>query len=314
MRNHGWPALVLALFTMSAAVGCAAAPARDESRGEPPAGRSEPAETSVPVLINGEPVSWRTLTPLLAEDAGRRVVDELALEAALERTLRARGLTIGDAAIDAERSRWLDLLEREGVSASAESEIRRRRGLGPERFRGLLWRNAALRALIDPAEIEVQESEILLAREIRAGERFAVSGLVLPDAGTAARVLERARTDPGGPAGVVWVEAAERGLTPWHAVVSPADPQYPDALRRAVRATPPGQAGGVVALGEGYAIVLVHAVIPASPLARHDDASLRREIEVRKTRLAMERLAESLVSSTSIGRLDRHLFWDRAGR
>lgn len=263
----------------------------------------------VPLLINGEPVGWDVLTPLLAERAGPQVVDELVLESALRRELRARGLVVDDAAVEAERERWLGLLEQEGFSVTAETEIRRRRGLGPERFGRLLWRNAALRALLDPGETAVGENEVALAREIRHGRRYAATVVVMPDARTAVELVERARGDGRGPLAAVWTLAVERGVSPQHAVISPADPAYPDALRRAVASTPVGSPSGVVALDEGFGVVLVHAVF--EPTGMVDEAGLRAELQTRKTRLAMERLAQRLVGDTTWHAMDRALSWGR---
>lgn len=300
------PAVLLSLTA------CASSPPANRQAARPapitsPEPRREPGP--VPLLINGEPVGWDVLTPLLAERSGSQVVDELVLESALRRELRARGVVIDNSAVEAERDRWLSLLEQEGYSATAESDIRRRRGLGPERFRRLLWRNAALRALLDPAELSIAENEVALARQIRHGRRYAATIVVMPDARSAVELAERSRGDARGPLAAVWTLAAERGILPLHAVISPADPAYPDSLRRTLAATPVGSPSSVVALDDGFGIVLVHAVI--EPTAPIDEAGLRAELQTRKTRLAMERLAERLVNATPWHAMDRGLDWGR---
>lgn len=278
-------------------------PARVSTRGAP-----EPAST-IPLLVSGEPVPWSVLTPMLAEAAGVTVVEELALESALRSLLRARGLAIGDEEIQRERARWLELLESEGVPTSAETQIRRRRGLGPERFRRLLWRNAALRALVEPGEVMVTDDELALARQIRRGERFSASGLVYPDANAAVRALERIRGDGRGTTASFFELASSRTPPPWHGVISPFDPAYPDALRRAIRTTAPGQMTGVIGGDDGFTIALVHARVAPSTDTPGDDDALRRELETRKSRLAMERLAARLLASTTTHAMDRHLSW-----
>ncbi|USN98199.1 MAG: hypothetical protein H6810_08405 [Phycisphaeraceae bacterium] len=270
---------------------------------------SPTAAGAIPLLINGEPVGWDRITPLLAEAAGGQVVDDLVLHSALERELRARGLTIDDAAVRAEHDRWLSLLTQDGVSADTETAIRRQRGLGPERFHDLLWRNAALRALVDPVETEVTDDEVRLASEIRAGRRFATSGVVLPDARSALDVAERARADASGPVAGLWAAAIEHGVLPWHAVLSPHDPATPAALRAALAATPIGSPSGVIALDDGFGVLLVHSEIPAS--TPPPGAALRDELGLKKARLAMERLARRLIASTPSHVLDGGLSWGR---
>ncbi len=315
------PALLL-LALLALMPGCATTPASDTAARTRLSGVSTPTEaqpsreTSSPsaargeetiaLLIGGEPVTWSTLRPLLAEAGGAEVVDELALEHALRRTLRARGLTVGPAEIDAARENWLALLADAGVSAEAESVVRRRRGLGEERFRRLMWRNAALRALVDPAEITPSDAEIGLARAIRTGRRYLASGVIARDTATALAISEGARTNAGGPLAGLWSVATERDLQPFQAMISPLDPAYPDSIRRALAGLPPRTPSGAIAVEEGYAVLVVDAVIePRSSSA--DDAALRRELTIRKTRVAMERLARELVSRTEVTRLDRSL-------
>lgn len=308
MKHSPPPAwIVLPLLLIG---GCGSTP----SRSDPPPNRTTPRASpepgsSIPLLVSGEPVPWSVLTPMLAEAAGGTVVEELALESALRSALRARGLLIGDEDIQRERARWLELLESEGVPPAAETQIRKRRGLGPERFRRLLWRNAALRALVEPGDVMVTAEELALARQIRSGERFSASGLLFPDANGAARALERIRADARGVTAAFWTTVSTRPTQPWHGVISPFDPAYPDALRRAIRTTPPGQMSGVIGGDDGFTIVLVHAVVPPAPDAPGDDDALRRELETRKSRLAMERLAARLLASTRTHAMDRHLSW-----
>ena len=252
----------------------------------------------------------RVLRPLLSEANGDQIVEELALEHALRRELRARGITIGEAQIESARESWLTLLEESGVSARAETEIRRRRGLGPERFERLLWRNAALRALLDPAEIEVTDTEVGLARTIRTGRRYMVTGVITRDSASALAIGERVRSSAAvgkAAAAALWEAADERALVPFRSVISPLDPAFPEAIRRSLPGLRVGEAGPVVAVDNGYASIVVDGVVEPTNDASGsapDDASLRRELRIRKTRVAMERLARTLIDRTEVTRLD----------
>lgn len=315
--------LLLSAVALAWIGGCAAGPATtgDRVKLSPPAETrasenrasertarpSEPGSAStIALLLDGEPIGWDTLRPLLAEAAGSEVVEELALEHALRRELSARGVSIGDAEISAAREHWLSLLEESRMSVEAETEIRRRRGLGRERFAKLLWRNAALRALLDPAQITVTESEVGLTREVRTGRRYLVTGVIASDARGALRIAGGARTDPGGAVAGLWKEASSRDLVPFRAAMSQHDPAYPESVRRALASLPVGQPSAAIAVDNGYAVVIVEAVLEPSGVTV-DDAALRRELTIRKTRVAMERLARELVDRTNVSRLDRSL-------
>lgn len=304
---------VFVLLCSAAFAGCAGPTldARSPGAGSPAGERVAAPARATPLLINGEPVEWDVLLPLLAEAGGGEVVREQTLEYALRRELHANGMTINDGAIEAERARWSRLLGPE-VAAETEMSIRLRRGLGPERFRRMLWRNAALRALIDARENEVSDEEVRLALEIRRGARFAASGVVAPDARTALEIAERARTDSRGALAGLWSAALGRGVSPWHAVLSPHDPATPTSLRRALTSTPIGEVSGGIALDEGFGVLLIHAEIPADGVDDPSEArAVRESLVMRKTRLAMEHLAERLVARTPAHALDRSLSWDR---
>jgi len=170
----------------------------------------------------------------------------------------------------------------------------------------MLWRNAVLRALLDPAELAVSDNELALAREIRTGTRYAVTGVVAPDSRTALGIARAAGDDARGAIAGLWAAAVAERLRPWHGLVSPSDPAYPEALRRALPSTGAGRTTGVVALDNGYGVAVVHAVIPAET-GSVDDAELREELRIRKTRLAMERLARRLLDRTTVHAMDRSL-------
>lgn len=276
----------------------------------PERGTSTRSGSNIALLIEGNPVTWATLRPLLSEAGGGAVVEDLVLEHALRAELRARGLTVGTSQIESARDSWLALLEDAGVSAEAESEVRRRRGLGDERFRRLLWRNAALRALIDPAEIAVSDREVELARAIRSGRRYLVTGVIARDSATALSIGQRARAAQGSPAGALYAAATARDLTPFRSVISPLDPVYPESIRRALASLPTGAVSSAIALDSGFAVIVTDGVIEGDASAEPNNSSpaaIRRELTIRKTRLAMERLARSFVDRTDVSVLDRSL-------
>src|SRR5690606_18565950 len=102
----------------------------------------------------GTSVSWERVQPLLAEAAGGFVLEEIALEMMLEAEMRQHGLSLTDAMLERER-----LLIREAMAADDAARtpdevqrlldgVRRRRGLGEQRYEALVRRSAMLRALV----------------------------------------------------------------------------------------------------------------------------------------------------------------------
>src|SRR5437868_84273 len=96
-------------------------------------------------------IGWNELAPMLAEAAGAQVLEEYALRTVLKDECGKRGITIGDSEVKAERALLGEMLARASHVPETEGEmlirdVRRKRGLGDVRFKGLLERNAALRA------------------------------------------------------------------------------------------------------------------------------------------------------------------------
>lgn len=110
----------------------------------------------------------------------------------------------------------------------------------------------------------------------------------------------------GSAAGALYAESAARDLTPFRSVVSPLDPAYPESIRRVLGGMPAGSVSSAIAVDSGFAVVVVDGIVEGSGAAG-DAGSIRRELTIRKTRLAMERLARSLVDRTEVSVLDRSL-------
>ena len=102
-------------------------------------------------------------------------------------------------------------------------------------------------------------------------------------------------------------------LTPqqqWGARSSAADERYPRAIRTAVDALSPGMLSDVLALDRGFAIVLIEEKRPAD--AATLDAvrpDIERQLRSRQQRLAMDKLARSLMAEAQVMVTDSSLAW-----
>lgn len=302
------------------AAGCTA---MDPGPADDAPGVVAPRRDVAPAVLAGRSITWEDLRPLLAEAGGRAAMDELVLDRLLEDELRRAGITISPESVEAERTRFASGLSEE-VSTPADAtnildRVRRRRGLGPERFERLLRRNAALRALT-AGSVEVGEDEIRLAHEIRAGERFEIR--VLITATEAAAAAARARLLEGGEPVASEDMAREAIATsidptaPRGGLLEPisaSDPAWPSSVREALPGLSPGSLSAVIALDRGYAVLYLERRIPATGASLASSrALLERTLRRRKERVASEELARRLLAGADLTVFDASLRWSLA--
>lgn len=283
---------------------------RQEQEQAPPSERERPA-----AVISGEPIDWSALRPSLAEAAGGRVLEEVALDRLLAKEAGAAGLVIGAAEIQAEQRLLAASLGLRGSDPVGEAEVinqvRRARGLGDVRYAALLRRNATLRALVAPT-IQVDEEAARRAYELRYGPRIEARLITVATLMESQAALDRLRA--GEPFGEVAARlstdtSAARGgiIEPVH----PADASYPAALRQALIEAADGQFTGPIALEEGYAIALRTGMSAQPPAPPFESVRLEMEQESRLTqeRLAMDRLARRMLEGIALTPMDRSLDW-----
>ncbi|MBL8744886.1 MAG: peptidylprolyl isomerase [Phycisphaerae bacterium] len=267
-------------------------------------------------VIDGRSITIDQLRPALIEAAGATVLEETLLDELLAREAAARSIAITSANIDAERARLLETFAGAGIARSDDEaarllqSIRAARGLGEKRFSALLRRNATLRALVAP-EVLVTEAGIDHARELRFGERRRARLIVTPTANAATNALARLNSGEDFTALAAEVStdrSAERGgiLEP----ISTADPEYPAAIRAALRNLKPGETSQPVAIDQGYALLRLDEIIPPSPSAADPDTIrplLERDVRTQQERILMNQLARRLLDAASITIMDRAL-------
>ncbi len=303
---------------------------------------AQPAKaTDRPVAIVGErTIGWNELAPLLAEAAGAQVLEEFALGQVLKEECAKKSIKVGLAEIGAERELLAQMLAKAARTPASEGEgllknVRRTRGLGEQRFKGLLERNAALRAMvragIGDAPVTITPEDIDTAYDLKYGPRLRAR-LILVSTEAAAKQAA-AKLKAGASFGEV---AGELSLDPSSArggvldPFSPSDSSYPVAMRKTLLAMQPGTVsdplgitwGGNGAPSDGteqpgFAIVKLDENLPAAPGAPTKDASAKDlELEVRtvRERAAMDRLAKKLLRTTGVSAMDPSLNWSWEGR
>ncbi|TVQ34230.1 MAG: peptidylprolyl isomerase [Phycisphaeraceae bacterium] len=265
-------------------------------------------------MIDGSPITMEQLAPALLEVAGAAALEEIVIDMMLAREAERRGVRITEADIDRERERLVASLARADEAADAERgerllrEMRRARGLGAERFRALLRRTALMRALVAD-DVSVSEAAVRQSYELRHGVRYRARLITVPTAGEAAEA--RRRLNAGASFGEVAarmstdVSAARGGLIE---EISPADPSYPAAIRSALERLTPGEVSPPVAIGDGFAILLLDSVTaPDRADFEHVRPALESEVRRRQERLLMDRLAERLLEGARVTIFDAGL-------
>lgn len=238
--------------------------AREPSRAGVGSAGSSP--NGVAMTVGDTAIDWATLKPRLVEAAGATALEELVLDALLERRAAAAGVTASPQALEHERTILIASYIESGVASDrtqAErlvAQVRASRGLGQHRFDDMLRRNALLRSLIAD-QVRIDEAAIQRAYELRHGRRHRVRLITTNTVSQATRAGDRIKrgedfsrvaaevsTDPSAARGGV-VEP-----------ISTADLTYPETLRQVLQDLPIGSVSSPIALENGYAIVIVDAI------------------------------------------------------
>lgn len=277
-------------------------------------------DTRPAALFAGRVINWGDLRPILNEAAGARALQEVILDMQLRDALAGAGLVVGRGEQAAEQALLLESLSDDpDVATRLLDELRTSRGLGPVRYESLLWRNAAMRALVQ-RHVQITEDAIARMYQMTYGPRRQARLMTLATLGDAEAAL--AEVQAGRPFADVAIErstdsSAARGglLEP----ISSADPAYPEALRQALWSLEPGGISAPVLLEDQYALLLMERKIPtdtAAPPLEEVRGEIERAVRLQQERLLMDRLARRLVGEVRLTIYDDSLHdsWRRWSR
>lgn len=285
---------------------------------EPRRASSQPARPAM--IVGNETYSRNALWDVLAEIAGKEAIRETVLDHAVSRELERVGLVITEADVEIERDRLTSRLAPDADETRANEIVLRvldGRGLGPTRLGRLLRRNAGMRKLV-ASEAEPSAEMIDLAHEIRYGETFDVRMIVTPTAASAQTAIGeiRRRSSERG-LSLAFAEAARDHSADASAslggdlgAISPVDPGLPVAVRQALAGLEPQTLSPIIALDNGFGVLLIEKVNPAQDVSLesvYDE--LQQEVRLRQERLLMNRLAERLIVEYQPSVLDGSLRW-----
>lgn len=267
--------------------------------------------------INGQPITITDLQPMLIEASGGQILRETILGMQLRKALGKTLIT--DEQIQLERAMFLHSLNPDpALAEQLLKQLRDREGLGARRFGEFLFRQAALRHLVQP-EVTVSDAAVSHAYELKYGPSYLAQIITVDNAATAVQVLNRARRgeDFGKLVQEFSRDPASRVANGMLDPISPADSTYPSTVRLALGKLQPGQISDVVALDNGFAILKLvsknqRQSVPLDDVKASLVAKVRHDVE----QMLMRRLAATLMRQADVVVLDRELnrSWQQSKR
>jgi len=268
------------------------------------------------IVVDGSTMTESSVWPYVAEASGSFVADELVLDVVLDRACAKAGITINEAAMDAERTLLMNSISQVAGAPDPEralDRIRRERGLGPVRWKALLKRSAMLRALVRDRVVVTEES-IQLTYRLRYGPTYQTRLIVTTSPQSASSASQRARA--GEDFGSLAAQLSTDTSAPRGGLIDPINPDdttWPLAVRQAVTGLAVGEVSDPIVVDAGYAVVKMESINTGS--ASPPLSAVRAEIEnlarIEAERLAMQQEADQLRSTARVEILDSSLGWGR---
>ncbi|MGD9790990.1 MAG: peptidylprolyl isomerase [Phycisphaerales bacterium] len=285
--------------------------------------RIQPSTSSSKVPLattsSGGVITLADIQTQLLEAQGRAIAEEVALDRALARELKAKSLTIHDHDLDREEQELLQNVARGARTDADEAQrlilqIRRERGLGPARYRALLLRNAALRALVAP-EIDITPAEIEREQSLRASPRVHARVIITRTREQASDLRRRLESTPTEERATRFAELAAAYSTDASATnagqLEPfalEDPAVPAVLRNLLQGLNPGDLTPLFILDSTVGFALFEGTNTA-PAAAPSTEDIIREFRTKYERIAMDRLAKDLLATEHLTPTDPSIRW-----
>ena len=258
--------------------------------------------------INNQSLSMVDLAPWLIEAAGGQVLNEHILSLQLKDKLGKTLITQDQ--VQTERELFVrSLHDNPQVAQQVLKQLRQREGLGPKRFADFLFRQAALRHLVQ-GEVSVNQAAITQAYELKYGPTSVVQIIMVDNPATAVGILNRARKGEefGQLVEQFSQNPASKATNGLLDPISPVDPSYPSALHKAIARLDVGQISDVVSLDNGFAIWKLLSKNTRQSVTL-DDVKASLAVKVRRDveQMLMRQMAATLMNQADVVVLDRAL-------
>ena len=248
-------------------------------------------------------IRQENLWSALIELSGEEVLQEYLLTLGLEIALQQRGLTILSDDLK-EEEQLLSTFD-SGVNANAMDEMLKNQGYGEVRKSELLWRNAALRKLVED-QVDINDDSVHRMFSIMHGPTFPTSIIVVSTLEEANNVISDITL------GTTFADAAIRHSIDPSASngghvnpVSIADPIWPAPIREVISKIEINTLSTPIFIGDRWVILTVTGPPIISDVS-FEDVKLRMKqlAKVSKERFLMENLAQSIIQNTDVKIID----------
>lgn len=264
---------------------------------------SEPSTLARPIgYLNGQPIRADQLQTSLVEIGGGQVLFEFVLDKQISDELRRRSMTVTDEQVEKEQRLLLQNLDADSNQAQRLlNELKDRRGLGPSRYRQLLYRNAALRALV-ASQVQVSELALRQEYEIYYGPRYEIRLITVDTLSSAQDVLRRLRSGETFPDVAIKLSSdASRQQGGLLSPFSSEDQSYPKAIRDELPSMRVGQVSNPISLESGFAVIRLERKIEGIKPSMDDvKKQLTESVRLRIERVLMDQLVRSMMDKTQL--------------
>lgn len=268
--------------------------------------------TNIVAYVDGLPIYSDHLYGPLVEVSGGQVLSDLIIDIRIAKKLKEQGLEISQSRIDLEKSLLINTLDPQDENQGIRllNELKKRRGLGPNRFDRLLQRNAGLRLLVQD-RVQITSAAMRQAFELRYGPRYHAR-LILTQTTHEAEQLRR-RIEAGENFSDLAVRyssdrsAARGGLLP---PISASDPTYPQSVRTELLWLHEKKApvSRIVDVEGGCLLLKLDHFIEPQEMDYYDiQEDLAATVRLQAEQVLMQQLAKELVSKSKILILDPDL-------
>lgn len=288
---------------------------------EPGAGQSavEPVQTFVDArpaaLIDGRPLLWGELRPMLNELAGAEALQEALLDRKLAEELRKANVVIGEGEISAEARLLTEGLHPDPDTAlRLLDELRQRQRLGRIRYAAMLKRNAGLRALARDSVV-INDHALETMHDVLHGPKRQARIIVVRDLPAAHAALSRlAAGDAFADVATLLSIDTSAGRGGLLEPISRLDRAYPEALRQALWRLEANQISDPVLVDDQFAIIMLERIVKGDGKTLQEDReNLVRQVRLQQERVLMEQIARRLVGEAAVTVFDDELHesWSR---
>jgi hypothetical protein len=271
--------------------------------------RSIPVESqtsSIVAIVDTQAIRKDELWPALMELGGNEILREHVLTLQLESALTHQGLAVRTSDLQVEEKLLSTL--KSAVNNASIDEILNNQGYGVMRKSKLLWRNAALRKLIQD-KITLSDEAVLRMYSIVYGPKYPTQIIVLSTLEEANKVVKRLHQGDHFSDVAIDVSIDPSASSGGHVnSISTSDPIWPAPIREVVSKIEINSISNPIFIGDRWVVLKLSDSPTSSTVAFEEvEAEMIQLARIAQERFFMEDLAETLLQESNIKIMDKDL-------